>query len=400
MSRRTFLALSAIAGASLTAYGAYRGVRFPQLSFEPKALPRQFSWAGISATSEDVIQTPSAAPLTRFRAFSPEPRITLRGKAQQNVSFTLNNVAADARLHNSANATIEQSIEGITRQVSLVMPDSGEIELHWQLPLDGPYHFAAIGDTGGAGELAWCIQRAVDLGARFLLHLGDFNYQAGDYQRSIALFDSAPLPIYVSIGNHDFHDDGLLHDKFRQNIGPLNHSFMLGDTRFVNLDTAANTLPFGAGHRGSLLTSLRNDKRRVADTVVFTHRPLYDPSEDSDHDIGSDGERDWLIAELRAIDAATLISGHIHIYNRGQFDGIENIIVGQGLGHQDLIVNRDYSKMLIGAVNQAGKVTYSTAPLAMPMELHCHPRSDVVKESLVDSEHYEVIQQIERACAK
>ena len=270
--------------------------------------------------------------------------------------------------------------------------------LRWQLPKLATYSFAAIGDTGGDQELAWCIQRAHQLGARFMLHLGDFNYQAGDYQRSIDLFDQAPLPIYVSIGNHDFHDSGLLHSEFRRNIGPLNHAFAIGKTRFANLDTAASMLPYGAGHRGALLESLRNTRLGFTDTVAFTHRPLVDPSDDSTHDIGSVGERDWLIESLKQAGASTLLSGHIHIYNRVSYDGIENFIVGQGLGHQDLIVNRDYSKILIGEVDTDGRVSYHPEPLAMPMNLHCHPRSDVVKQSLVAAEHYPAIEAIQRAC--
>jgi hypothetical protein len=157
-------------------------------------------------------------------------------------------------------------------------------------------------------------------------------------------------------------------------------------------------LPYGAGQRGQLLERLASDNN-YADTVAFTHRPLHDPSEGSHHDIGSTGERDWLIASLKKIDAKTLLSGHIHIYDRSNFDGIDNIIAGQGLGHQDLLINGDASKMVLGHVDSSGAVRYTAEPLAMPMEAHCHPRIDPVKDSLRNGEHEALLIMLEEACS-
>ena len=54
--------------------------------------------------------------------------------------------------------------------------------------------------------------------------------------------------------------------------------------------------------------------------------------------------------------------------------------------------------MVIGHVNQDGAVRYTAEPLAMPMEAHCHPRIDPVKESLRDGEHEAILAAIEEAC--
>ena len=135
------------------------------------------------------------------------------------------------------------------------------------------------------------------------------------------------------------------------------------------------------------------------DTVTFTHRPLHDPSGAQDaHDLGNEGEREWLIKALKQTNANTLLSGHIHIYDRSDFKGIDNIIVGQGLGHQDLLINGDHSKMALGQVNQDGVVNYTVAPLAMPLELHCHPRLDEVKKAVRNGDHPELIRSIDKQC--
>lgn len=294
---------------------------------------------------------------------------------------------------------MSESIQGITRVLEISLASGTALELEWQLPVRNNYRFASIGDSGGQGELAWCIDRAKQLGAEFLLHLGDFNYAPGDYDNAIKLFNQAALPCYISIGNHDFHQDGGIYGQFLREIGPLNNHFSIGKVRFANIDTAANILPYAAGLRGKLFDQLIPETDNFNHTVAFTHRPLFDPDPEADHDIGSVGERDWLIESYRASGITTLLCGHIHIFHRGEFAGFDNIIVGQGLGHQDLLVaDNNYSKMMLAEVSANESVEYDFAPLAMPWSMHCHSRTDVVKDSLRDSPRAELVEQVDAAC--
>lgn len=402
LNRRQLLISGALGALALSAYSYHRGVRLPTLHWDP-SLPERFIKIkdGLTAKLEDCIKvTTWNNANSSFRAFAPEPSIELASVQQQTVEITVNNIIDDAVIHYSGSREpIIEHKEGITRRLTINLEASSSVRLSWKLKNISEYQFATIGDTGGNHELKWCLQRAHDLNARFLLHLGDFNYQAGDYQRSIELFRDSPLPVYVAIGNHDFHENGAIYDHFLNEIGPLNNAFAIDKTRFINIDTAANTLPFSAGHRGDLFKQLALNNGEFKDTVAFTHRPLHDPTGDTTHDIGSLGERDWLIASLKSINAKTLLSGHIHIYDRRDFDGIDNIIAGQGLGHQDLIVGRDYSFLSIGNVSSDGQVHYSKAALAMPMEMHCHPRIQPVKDSLLDSQQHTLIERVNKACA-
>jgi len=71
------------------------------------------------------------------------------------------------------------------------------------------------------------------------------------------------------------------------------------------------------------------------------------------------------------------------------------------LGHQDLIVDDiTHSKMVIGSVDAQGRVSYETAALSMPMEMHCHPRTTSVKESLTSPERVKLIRGIDEQCAQ
>lgn len=400
-TRRKILQSVAIAGLGLAGYSMHRGVRLPTLHWGPSELKNRFKIsANVKARGSDLIATSTQAGQdASFRAFAPEPTLNIDFSSSSEITVGINNIASDARLRNPAAGTsVTEEIDGINRVLKVRGKAQQSSELSWELPKLKQYSFASIGDTGGGHELAWCLQRAHALGARFLLHLGDFNYQPGDYQRSIDLFKNSAIPVYVSIGNHDFHTRGAIYGNFLNEIGPLNNSFSIGQTRYVNIDTAANILPYGAGQRGDIVSGLAKDSRFV-DTVAFTHRPLHDPLTDSDHDLGSEGERDWLVNHLKQAKVKTLLSGHIHIYDRSDFNGIDNIIAGQGLGHQDLIVDDiSHSKMIIGSVDAQGRVSYETASLSMPMEMHCHPRTSPVKESLTSPERVELIQRINLQC--
>ena len=401
LSRRRLLQAAALGTAGLAVYSYRRGIRFPVLSFEHRALKTRWQLTDTTLTLQDFILTPETneSNTVTLRAYTPEPQLQIETKHAQTLSLQINNIAPDARLEASdPSIPVQEEIKGISRRITITANSESSLILKWTLPELASYRFAAIGDSGGDLELEWCIKRAHQLGARFLLHLGDFNYQPGDYDNAIRLFNEAPLPCYVSIGNHDFHDQGLIYQQFLDQIGPFNHWFAIGKTRFANIDTAANTLPYAAGHRGKLMQALIANKEQFADTVAFTHRPLHDPLNGSDHDLGSEGERDWLIRKLKAANIGHLLSGHIHIFDRRDFNGIDNIIVGQGLGHQDLITNSDYSKIAIGKVGTDGRVTYEFPTLAMPMEIHCHPRVDVVKDSLRGGEHSALIERVDLAC--
>lgn len=403
LTRRQLLLAGSLGGLALASYSFHRGVRMPTLHWDP-ALPAN-SFELRNSLSVHLIELIKVTTDTEFdygfRAFAPEPTLTLNSKATQTLRLSVNNVAQDATLAiNGGKTEVSETINGITRELTITLNAKQEVKLEWHLPTVDEYQFASIGDTGGAHELQWCLQRAGSLGARFLLHLGDFNYQAGDYKNAIELFRNSPIPVYITIGNHDFHENGAIYGHFLNELGPLNNAFTIGKTRFVNIDTAANTLPFSAGHRGDMFDLLAEQNDSVNDTIAYTHRPLHDPSGDTTHDIGSNGERDWLVTSLKRIDSKVLLSGHIHIYDRRDFDGIDNIIAGQGLGHQDLLVGKDHSFLSIGTVDANGLVTFTKAALAMPMELHCHPRVQPVKESLIEGDGKVLIDLINKACQK
>nr|MBX2847336.1 metallophosphoesterase [Acidiferrobacterales bacterium] len=244
MKRRHFL----IAG-GLVAAGVYinqRGLRYPRMGFEPANPSATLVDEHTQLNLDDFIATSPQAPLT-LRAIAPEPSLEFipHSNSSESTKITATNISPKAilRVDAAPNVSVHEQIEGIHRTIELKYKAGQNISLSWFLADSKQLKFAAIGDSGGGSELDWCLTRAEQLGVDFLLHLGDLNYGDGEYDRAITQMNQAAMPVYVTIGNHDFNDSGLVYRQFLDHIGPLNNSFVIAGTRFINVDTAVNFFP-------------------------------------------------------------------------------------------------------------------------------------------------------------
>ncbi|MBT4806558.1 MAG: hypothetical protein HON79_03805, partial [Acidiferrobacteraceae bacterium] len=345
-SRREFLGYLALVGAGVGANTlAMRGMRIP-LALEPRGAPH----AARHPDRGFVVHGNGAFPLAidedayAWRAFAPEPVLHIEG----DFKVTLDNVHPLAALDVSGSGIIsEEKVTGLMRSVT-GNSAKGALTLRWRVPFAQSYRFAAIGDTGGDHELAWALQRAKQLGAQFLLHLGDLYYQPNDDLNVARTLSSAPLPTYAAIGNHDLpHSfDGELSNWFETNVGPRNTSFSLGGVQFINLDTAADTIPWSGGARGALLRQIPSldDNPGIRDYVVFTHRPVTDlrqpKDQPTDHSIKNWGEDAWLHRELLRRGVGAVINGHIHSSLEKDDRGLRTFIAGEGLAHLDIVASQ------------------------------------------------------------
>ncbi len=368
-SRRHLLALG-LAGAG-AAYVWHRGIRYPRLSFEPEPLTTQQHNASHHLQWSDLIATDEWS--TSFRAFAPEPTLEVI-RARSPLQISVNNVSPKARLlvSNKSFVDIHETVDGIKRFVNL--PASNErITLAWQLNDQEPIRFAVIGDTGANQELNACLDRAVELGADYLLHLGDFNYADGEFDTAIRLFQNAPLPCFVSIGNHDFRDNGLIYEQFRRQIGPMNNAFNLFGKRFVNLDTAADFFPAGRGNRGALMRQLYNKTVPTQNQVFFSHRPLKDPRPHDDHEVGGINEVAWLSKAIQKSGGGIYLNGHVHHSAEFDFEGVRQYTIGEGLGHEDLILQRQVAQLLTIDVGKDEPLAINWQDLNLPWAAHQSP---------------------------
>jgi len=369
ITRRKFLAGGSIIGAT-GLYSHSRGLRYPRLSYEHRALANETKTASHEMHFIDCIELTQNS----LRAIAPEPWIEIT-VLNRSTEFTIRNIAPNATLAIEAppQTDVNEVVDGLDRQLQINSASQSPIKLKWNLPVADGFEFAVMGDTGGGSELAWTLKRAHKLGAQFLLHLGDFNYSEGEYTQAIELFNSAPLPCYITIGNHDFHDNGLIYDDFLAHLGPMNHSFELAGARFLNIDTAADFWPANSGHRGKLFSQLQNKERFRGTQILFTHRPIKDPRPHDDHEVGSIGGIDYLVEQCKTLGIANFFHGHVHHSAELDFKGLRQFSIGEGLGHEDLVLQKPIAKLMIGTVEPGKELEHRWVDLNMPWSEHQSP---------------------------
>ena len=380
-NRRRFLTLAGLGllGGAL-GYVYIKGVRYPRLHFTPPPAPTVAAGDGITIQAHGaVLQETTEDGAFRFRAFAPEPRFELGVESGRRLRLLLENVHPDSTLHaDPKQPGLSERHHNLLRTVEVEEAKTNSVwRLGWGFPKPNAYRFTVIGDTGGGLELDWVIKRSVELGADFIVHLGDFYYDPGDLERAAAALNAASIPTFAAIGNHDFRVGWQpLYPHFTRLIGPRNSSFHLGGIQFLNLDTATDFWPADRGERLRLLQQFSTDQpdTTIRDFVVFTHRPLYE--------VNGWGEASWLRQQLLDRGMRKLMAGHIHIKDEQDDGGLYTYVSGQGLGHADLIVARPIAQILVADVVPEQPVKYRWAPLKMPFEAHCNSRNLGVLEVL------------------
>ncbi len=355
--------------AAVLAYGLQRGFRYPPLQFDPSPVstvlksPDGWRLHGLGAYRRESV------PPVVFRAWAPSPKLLFEVTLAGSTELTIENVHPEAEL--IGEGVEELSRDGLSRRLKVDwgMGENREIELRF--PARERYRFAVIGDAGGRGELRWNYQRAAELGADFVIHVGDIAYYDDDFESAAQVIREAAMPSYVAIGNHDFH--GGTRDRFRyfqEYFGPMNGAFELEGVYFLNLDTAADLVPAGRGKRGELLEELAASPP-PGPLVVFTHRPFADPrvlrgTRDDPHALNRTAEADWLREQLLAMGADVMLAGHIHRTEDFDDQGLRTIIGGDGLG----VRGTKRAMMVIGEFEPGLPVEFRQELLNMPTSAH------------------------------
>jgi predicted phosphodiesterase len=310
-----------------------------------------------------------------LRAVAPEPTVVVMAVKSGPYVLEVSNLSPSLILNAEGDGllSVQEKIQGTHRTIQLALETDQSIKLNWKLAEQDGAKFAVIGDTGAGKELEWVLRRASELDAQFLLHLGDFNYSKGEYDRAVELFNSAAMPCYVSIGNHDYNDSGLIYQQFINEIGPMNLSFTVAGTRFANIDTAADFFPASSGQRRKLFDDLLADQSDFDDQVFFTHRPFYDVRPGEDHIIGGIGQIEWLQKSIRNCGCRELMTGHVHHSAETDLQGLRQWTVGEGLGFEDILNQKQVARMLLGTVERGRKVSYQWAAINMPWWAHLSP---------------------------
>ena len=231
MNRRDLIRALALGGGALAAagaaYGTINGLRFPILQFEPTPRPTRFKLLDpdieievSAAYIKDVERTGDGLRLT-VRAFGPEPAIRAQSADAMTLELAIANLSDRAELVSGNESVVEEERLSTVNRRLVARAARGSSAWGFRVPFSENFRFGVIGDSGGGSELAWCLDRSAQLGADFVLHAGDFYYSDADLWSLPEVLERTPLPVYASIGNHDFHDDGrYVHKDFTRHVGP------------------------------------------------------------------------------------------------------------------------------------------------------------------------------------
>lgn len=386
MRKLYFVCLALILFISGFALYGYKAVyRYPALTLDPAARDQQYTHNEQWHASTQGAYFKSEQP-GQLRAFQPQVVLDVYAKKMvSTINMELENVHPQAQLNMQGidPAQLHESKQGLTRNIRLTSLKPGDhAVIRWLFPQKNSYRFVAIGDTGGDQELSWGLKRSAQLGADFILHMGDAYYDISELGDVAGRLNSSPVPVYMANGNHDFQGpEGNAIEVFLRDIGPMNARFSLLGHCFINLDTGAFMFPSNKGERAAILAAEivkhRRNPLQCTDYIVYTHKPMVLEFEadfpQQDHALFSWHARP-MIEQLQQLGPVTLIAGHIHNDFEFEQDGIKTYVTGSGLAHRDLLSGKKNAKVLIGEIKAGQALQLDWAFNEMPLEYHCSKR--------------------------
>ncbi len=198
-----------------------------------------------------------------------------------------------------------------------------------------PSQFAVIGDTKiGTTESVFMkfLKKTEAEGINLIFLTGDVIDRPGtvsEWQRFFELTGTART-IHIAPGNHDINNYKSL-KAYKEYTGRQPYySFSAGDTQFVILCTE---LPDAMGKiTGKQLAWLKGEfEKPFPFRIVFLHRPLFPTPVGTGYGLDRHPqERDALHSLFVKAGVRLVFTGHEHLYNRSEKDGVTYAITGGG----------------------------------------------------------------------
>ena len=80
---------------------------------------------------------------------------------------------------------------------------------------------------------------------------------------------------------------------------------------------------------------------------------------------------------IKAAGSSTLLTGHVHHSAELEFEGIRQFTIGEGLGHENIVLQRPVAKMMMGQVEAGKEPVYDWVDLNIPWSYLHSPTHEI-----------------------
>jgi predicted phosphodiesterase len=261
-----------------------------------------------------------------LRAWAPTPTIQVR-KPDGPAPVTIDVENLPRRMQLAASGPVAESPHGTTRTLRFAPQATRTLSF-----TDSSHGvtFAVLGDTGDSDTFTEALCLASRQGADFLLHTGDLIYRDEQIPHLEAMLSTAPLPVFLVRGNHDYRNTARLH--MMRKLAPPYYTFHLGGLTAIILDNGTDYVPtlWSRSTQYHWLRALFSMPRE-GPLVVAMHIPPFDLQRPSQPEAMLDRAfAQQLMRDFSRAGVAAVFTGHIHASYRWERDGIPYVISGEG----------------------------------------------------------------------
>ena len=297
------------------------------VTLDPPPAPAVLRLEGVTLTvTGALVQHVGPDRLVVLRAWAPTPTMRVGPGDSGPLTLRVENLPARVRL--DASGPVEEERAGPTRTLRFAPRETRR--LGFTAP-DREVTFAVLGDTGDNVTFAEALRLAALKGADFLLHAGDLIYEDWQIPNIEKILATAPLPVFMSRGNHDYRNDGRI--AVMRRLAPPYYTFRMGSATFVVLDNGGDYLPtFWRRSTQYRWWTEALGEPRTGPLFVTMHKPPFDRRTGPkrapmlDRAFAQQLMSDFVRAGVDAV-----FTGHVHESHLWAQDGVPYVVSGEGM---------------------------------------------------------------------
>jgi predicted phosphodiesterase len=188
------------------------------------------------------------------------------------------------------------------------------------------FSFAVLADTQGRNDIFELMVDDINANEPdFVLHCGDMTTMGTveQFEEFLTVSNKLDAPLFTTAGNHDIKGSN---NNYVTYFGTSDYSFQVGDCRFITLDSSTQDL---TTEQLTWLEQVSGNQNTDLEKILFTHVPPFS-SQLPGHLYLDPDVPEKLMEILENNEFKYCFSGHLHLFNYTERDGIKYITTGGG----------------------------------------------------------------------